>query len=367
MYKAIRVLHVFGRLDRGGAETMIMNLYRKINLEKVQFDFVIHTTDKCEYSDEIESMGGRIYNFPTYKVYNHIHYVKKWKEFFEKKPEYKIIHGHMRSTASIYLFVAKKFGLTTIAHSHSISSGIGISAIVKNFLQYPIRYIANYFFACSKSAGIWLFGKKTCKRDNFIILNNAIDTKKFKFNKEMRAKLREKYNIKNKIVIGHVGRFVAAKNHTFLIDVFKEINKKNKDTLLMLVGDGELRESIEKKVSKLGLTNSVIFTGVISDIPGILQAFDIFIFPSLYEGLGLAVIEAQASGLPCIVADTIPKDAHITKGISVLSLNDSISVWGEEVLNYSNSNRNISLSPIKSSGYDIESTSEFLQDFYLHI
>ncbi|WP_419958031.1 glycosyltransferase family 1 protein [Psychrobacillus psychrotolerans] len=366
MEKVIRVLHVLGRLDRGGAETMVMNLYRKIDRTQIQFDFIIHTKEKCDYNDEIMALGGRIYSVPQYTGKNHFYYIKEWNKFLKEHPEYKIIHGHVRSTATIYLHVAKKMGLITISHSHSTSSGFGISAIVKRILQYPIRYFANYLFACSKSAGIWLFGKRACKKDNFIVLNNAIDAQKFVINKETRIKLREKYSIEENLVIGHVGRFTAAKNHDFLIEIFKEVYIKNNNAVLLLVGDGELREEIEEKIIKLGLSHNVIFTGVTSDIPQILQAIDIFVFPSFYEGLGIAVIEAQAAGLPCIVSNTVPEEVYLTENINVVSLDDSTNTWANEIIKYSAGYvRKNTLNQIKSNGYDIETTTKFLQDFYL--
>jgi len=179
MSQPIRVLQVFAQMNRHGSESMIMSMYRNIDRSKVQFDFIVHTTDKCDYDEEIESLGGRIYSIPRYTGTNHFLYKKAWHNFLKQHSDYKIIHGHIRSTASIYLKIAKKYGLITIAHSHNTSSGAGFSAIVKNIYQYPIRYIVDYLFACSKSAGTWLFGERACRKDNFFILNNAIDTKKF--------------------------------------------------------------------------------------------------------------------------------------------------------------------------------------------
>jgi glycosyltransferase involved in cell wall biosynthesis len=363
-----RILHVLGGLNRGGAETMVMNLYRFIDKSKIQFDFIVHTTDKCDYDDEIHELGGKIYHIPRYTGKNHYLYKKVWRNFFQKHPEYQIIHGHMRSTASIYLRIAKQYGLTTIAHSHSTSSGTGFSAIVKNLLQYPIRYIADYLFACSYNAGMWLFGKKACQKDNFFIVNNAIDTKKFIYDKNKREKKRKEFRIEDKFVVGHVGRFHTSKNHQFIVDIFKEVHDRNSNTVLVLVGDGELRQSIENKVQELGLENSVIFTGVRSDIPEIFQAFDVFVLPSLYEGLGMVAIEAQATGLPCIVADTIPKEAFVTDLIHVLSLKESKNHWVNKILELaesSNKKRINTYEQIKLRGYDIKETSEWLEKFYL--
>ncbi|KPB05741.1 glycosyltransferase family 1 protein [Bacillus sp. CHD6a] len=369
MFKPIRVLHVLGALNRGGAETMVMNLYRNIDREKVQFDFIIHTNKKCDYDDEIKSLGGKIYNLPRYKGINHYQYKKAWREFLKKHPEYKIVHGHMRSTASIYLKIANRYGCNTIAHSHNTSSGKGITAVTKNIYQYQIRYIADYLFACSQTAGTWLFGKNVLDNEKFLLLKNAIDTKKFTFNKDKRKTWRKELNIEDKFVIGHIGRFHAQKNHDLLINIFKEVHDKNKDAVLLLVGEGHLRNSIEKKVDELGLNNNVIFTGVRTDIPELLQAMDVFVFPSLYEGLGIVVIEAQTAGLQSIVADTLPAEVYLTDLIQTVPLSAPIDTWAQKIIQYSGGYNRDSNSHqiINSKGYDIEQNALWLENFYLNM
>lgn len=362
----LRILHVFAEMNRGGAETMIMNLYRNIDRSKIQFDFIVHTSENCAYDNEIISLGGNIFRIPKYTGTNHFQYKKAWIDFFESNSDYKVIHGHVRSTASIYLKIAKKFGLITISHSHSTSSGSGIIAVIKNILQFPIRYIADYLFACSEDAGKWLYGKNACHKENFFILKNAIDAKKYIFNEEIRNEVRKKFNIENKFIIGHIGRFNTPKNHNFLVDIFKAIHDENENSVLMLIGEGNLKNRIKEKVNKLGLANDVIFTGVRSDIPELLQAMDVFVFPSLYEGLGIVVIEAQAAGLPCVVADTIPKEALITKNVEQISLDSSPEIWRKVIFNQFNSfTRTNNYSDIKKSCYDIEENKTWLEEFYL--
>lgn len=365
MEKPIRILHVLGRLDRGGAETMVMNLYRNIDRSKIQFDFVVHTKDKCDFDEEVRSLGGEIHFVPQYTGKNHLQYKKSWHDLFNNNKEYKIIHGHVRSTAGIYLRVAKKYGLIAIAHSHNTSSGRGASALIKNSLQYPIRHIADYLFACSKFAGEWLFGKAKCKGENFHLLNNAIESRKFIFDENIRKNKREEFAIENKFVIGHVARFHPQKNHMFLIDVFKEVHKKNEDTVLMLIGKGELQPKVKEKVEKLGLSDSVIFAGLRKDIPELLQAMDLFVFPSLFEGLGIVAVEAQAAGLKCVVADTVPKEAFVTDLIESVSLNDSIEVWSDTIMKNSRYDRRNTQKEIYRQGYDIQKTSQWLERFYL--
>ena len=366
MSNPVRVLQVFAEMNRGGAETMIMNLYRNIDRSKIQFDFIVHTEEKCAFDEEIVSLGGSIYYIPRYSGKNHLQYKKAWNVFFEEHPQYKLIHGHVRSTAAIYLNIAKKYNLLTISHSHSISSGKGISALVKNILQYPIRNIADHLVACSQEAGEWLFGKKACSQDNFFILNNAIEVNSFVFNSEIRVKKREEFNLKEKFVIGHVGRLIPLKNHEFLIDTFKEVHDINKSAVLLLVGEGELQEHLKKKVNKLGLNENVIFAGARFDVHEILQAMDVFVFPSLYEGLGIVLIEAQASGLPCVVTETIPKEAIVTSLVKTVSLRGERKEWVNIIHQYSTGyERKNTLKDIKNVGFDVQDSSIWLQEFYL--
>lgn len=365
MTEPIRVLQVFAQMNRGGAETMIMNLYRNIDRQKIQFDFIVHTNEKCAYDDEIKQLGGKIFRVPVYNGRNHFHYKKSWHTFFKEHKEYKIIHGHVRSTAAIYLKIAHKYNRITIAHSHSTSSGNGFSAIVKDILQYPIRNTTDYLFACSKTAGEWLYGKKACKKDNFYVLNNAIDAKKYRFNQDVRNKIRKEFQLDGLFVVGHVGRFNTPKNHSYLIDIFKAVSEKNDNAVLMLIGDGNLRKSIEKKVIDLGLTSKVIFTGVRSDIPEILQAMDVFLFPSLYEGLPVTLIEAQAAGLHCIISDRITNEVVvITDLIKMLPLDNNTNLWANIVNEYSGVyERKETFRAIEESGYDIKTVVKWYESF----
>lgn len=369
MNEKIRILHVFGRLDRGGAETMIMNLYRNIDKSKIQFDFVKHTEDICEYDDEIFELGGKIYSIPKYTVSNHLSYKKNWLKLISNNPEYKIIHGHMRSTASIYLKIAKKYGLTTIAHSHSTASrGNKIEQLLKNILQYPLRYIADYLVACSDEAGKWLFGNKAIEKKNYKLIRNSIEVEKYKFDKDIRSEIRKSLSIENMFVIGHVGNLTYPKNHKFLIDVFYNISKSKENSILLLIGDGDLRKSLEDKVSRLGIKDKVIFAGVVPNVNDYLQAMDIFVFPSLFEGLPLAVIEAQATGLQSIVSSKIPKESFLTSFIYSIPLESSSEAWSKKILsNFQESNRTDGYKQMKISGYDIESNSIDIENYYKEI
>lgn len=362
--KPKRVLHVLGALNMGGAETMVMNLYRKIDRTVLQFDFVIHTDRKCDYTDEILGLGGKIYSVPRYKGTNTLQYIQAWKRFFKEHSEYKIIHAHMRSTASIYLSIAKKYGLTTIAHSHSISSERRLTGFIKNIYQLPLRYIADYYFACSVSAGKWLFGNKVVNGDRFRVIKNAIDAKKYIFNDDKRIQMRKVLNIDDKFVIGHIGRFHESKNHEFLIDLFHEIHNKYSNSVLVLVGEGDLKDKIIKKVQGMGLDQRVYFLGARNDIPDLLQAMDIFLFPSLYEGLGMVAIEAEASGLPVICSDNVPLDVKLTDDVYFVPLSEQ-QRWLEYINWYRGfTNRNNTYENIKNAGYDICTTAKEITEFY---
>lgn len=365
MSQPIRVLQVFAQMNRGGAETMIMNLYRNIDRTKIQFDFIVHTDEQCAFDEEIKLLGGKIYRVPRYTGKNHIQYLTAWRSFFETHINYKIIHGHVRSTAAIYLNLANKHGLTTIAHSHSTSSGKGLPALAKNILQLPIRNIADYLFACSKNAGEWLYGKKACKSEKFFLLNNAIEVEKFLFNEDTRIQKRKELTIEDKFVVGHIGRFNTVKNHSFLIDIFREVHKENNNSVLLLVGDGELRSKMEQKVMDLGLSDNVLFTGLRTDVSELLQAMDVFVFPSLYEGLPVTLIEAQASGVNCIISDTISKEVKISNKIQFCSLKNPPEYWAKMILNNIDRSTENIYEEVSNAGYNVKNNARWLEDFYL--
>jgi glycosyltransferase involved in cell wall biosynthesis len=343
-------------------------LYRNIDRSKIQFDFMVHTNQKCDFDDEIEKLGGKIFRVPRYSGNNHFIYKNIWKSFFETNTEYRIIHSHVRSTAAIYLNIAKNYGLVTIAHSHSTSSGNGINSFLKNILQLRLRYISDYMFACSEAAGQWLFGKKRIKDKNFKVIKNSIETSKFLFNEDHRKHVRTELNLNDRFVIGHVGRFHESKNHDFLVEVFNRIYAMDNNSVLLLVGDGALKSEIQLKVKNLCLEKNVIFTGVRSDVQELLQAMDVFLFPSLYEGLPVILIEAQASGLIIFASDKITRDVDITSNIFFTSLDSDLDVWAKKILSYRNgySRRNTSVE-INVTGYDVKSNAEELESFYLSL
>lgn len=367
MPEPIRVLQVFALMNRGGAETMIMNLYRSIDRSMVQFDFIVHIDEKCAYDDEIAALGGTIYRMPRYTGANHLHYKKVWHEFFQDHREYHIIHGHVRSTAAIYLKIAKRYGLTTIAHSHNTASGKGAAAMVKNIMQRPIRHIADHFFACSEEAGQWLYGKKYSKT-GLHVLKNAIVATDFTYDKDIRTKTRKELSLDNKFVLGHIGRFETQKNHLFLLDIFKAVHDRKEDAVLLLIGDGVLKQEVRSRIDQLDLSDCVILTGVRTDIPELLQAMDVFVFPSLFEGIPVTLVEAQASGVHCVVSDTISEETVITDLIETVSLAQPAGIWADTIIKYySGYPRRDTHDMIIAAGYDVGNTAEWLERFYLGI
>lgn len=365
MSKCIRILQVFAEMNRGGAENMIMNLYRKIDHNIIQFDFVVHTQAHCAFDNEILELGGKIYRVPRYKGINHIKYMQAWHRFFKEHTEYVIVHSHLRSTASLFLPIAKKHDIFTIIHSHSTSDGTTFKSFIKGGFEWPLRYIADYFIACSTNAGLWLFGSKIVNGQNFAVLQNAIDIDRFTFKPEVRSKVRHELNLDNKIVIGHVGRFCAAKNHTFLINIFASFLSNNKNAILILVGDGVLKKKCEDYCKSLGIEHLVLFTGIRDDIDQLMQAMDIIVFPSVYEGYPVTLVEAQASGIPCVISNAITSDVAITENTKSLSLAEGLDNWLAAMQHLLFLPRKDNSNILKEKGYDINMSVTWLTNLYL--
>lgn len=363
----IRVLHVINAMGPGGTEAFIMNVYRNIDRHKVQFDFVEHTQQRCFYDDEIEALGGRIYRTFRFNVANYVPYRKWWDEFFDEHREYPIVHGHINSSAAVYLASAKRHGVMAVVHSHSTRSPEhSVRATAFRIMSYPIRNIADYFFACSRKAGIDRFGPKVVDGDCFQVINNGIDYQKFAYDSEVRNDIRGRMGVSDKHIIGHVGRFDEQKNHRFVIDVYKEAHDTDPKTELWLIGQGGLRGEIEKKVASLDLGDSVRFLGVTDKVGEYLQGMDTFIFPSINEGLGIALVEAQAAGLPCVVSQSIQPEADIGAGlIKKLDLGDDIVKWRDAVVDALQKPRSDTSGFVREAGYDIYDVAELLQRFYL--
>lgn len=359
-----RILHVIEGMNAGGMETLIMNYYRKIDKNKYQFDFLINKKEKVFYEDEIKSLGGKIYRNVLPKE-NIIKNRKELNDLF-KNNKYDVVHCHQGITYYYPLKMAKKYNVKNrIIHNHGINH---------NFLKYlylynqlwakkRISYLGNNYIACSKEVLDHIFTKKIINKKNYTILPNAIDIKNFKFDNKKREKIRKEFNLGEELTFIHVGTFTTPKNHEFIIDLINEYNKINANFKLLLVGEGPLKENIKEKVNKLNLNDKVIFTGIRNDIPSLLSAADIMLFPSLYESFGIAALESQASGLLTIISDNFPNDILLTDIIKSIPLN--IDKWINEINNadLKNKREKYNIELLKTN-YDINNSLKTLEKLY---
>ena len=363
----MRILHMIGCLEMGGSQNMVMNLYRAIDRSIVQFDFIVDCDKENVFEKEIEQLGGKIYHLPKFNGKNYKQVRDAWYVFFRMHPEYKVLHSHIRSYASIYLPIAKSHRVKTIIHSHNTSNGSGILAIAKKLLQYPLRFQADYFFGCSEIAGQWLFGKRIVVSDRYYMLKNAVDLHRFSYQQKIREEVRRKLNIdEDTLVIGHIGRMHPQKNHNFLIDCFRDIVSERNNVKLILLGDGELRGEITEQIQRLELTDKILMLGIQKNPEEYLSAMDCFVLPSLHEGLPVVVVEAQANGLQCFVADTVTKEVNLSHLVQYLPISQGTSPWVQAICNCNRSHTDVS-QLLKDGGFCINTSSQWLCDFYQKI
>ena len=363
----IRIAQIIGKWLGGGVEAVVMNYYRHIDHSKVQFDFICDDDSTNIPYDEIEKLGGKVILIPPYqKVFK---YQKELRRVL-RDGKYKIVHSHINTLSVFPLYAAKKVGVPVrIAHSHSTTNK---KEWKKNLLKQVLRpfskkYATNYM-CCSELAGRWLFGDKAYDEGKVYLLNNAIDLDKFKYDKKIRDKKRKELGIKeDTIVSGHIGRFVAQKNHTFLIDIFNQFHKKEKNSILLLAGQGPLQEEIKNKVRELGLDDSVRFLGQRNDANELYQAFDVFLLPSLYEGLPVVGVEAQASGLLCFFSDDMTKETKVLDSTVFMSLSNTAEEWTGEILtNLKDYKRINTKNEVSDNGFDIEIEARKLEKYYIN-
>lgn len=308
-----------------------MNYYRHINKSKIQFDFFVDKDSSIVPYQEIESLGGRVFEIAPYQ--NIIQYRKELTTIFLEN-NYKVVHSHINSLSPFPLSAAKKAGIPIrIAHSHSTSApGETTKNIVKNTLRPFSKVYPSHYFSCTNTAGEWLFGKNIVKTKQLQVINNAIDVNKFAFNKDDRESLRVSLGLVDKLVIGHTGRLCFQKNQAFLIRVLHSFLKYEPDTILLLVGDGQDLNKLTNLAERLGIRESVLFLGNRADVHRYYSAMDVFAFPSKYEGFGISAIEAQASGLPVILSETVPKEACLSDQCAVLPLKEGEDNWTKKIL-----------------------------------
>lgn len=386
----IRVLQHVRILDSGGIEAFIFANLRAIDRSKVNFDFLVTRDQKEFYDDELVNLGCNkiVLNYKHSKngVVNPIRQAVAFYKFCkENKEKYRVIHFQsIGANGFLDIIAASLAGIKwRIAHSHiandikpshtskSKSAGFFRKKIVllrQGMIRKFVTHFSTQYFGCSKMACEWMFTKKVNDKGLTRVVNNPINVSKFVFSKEDRESIRKELGVENKTVIGHIGRFVYSKNHMFLLETFSEIVKKNKDVVLVLVGGGALKTDIEQKIDDLGIRDNVILYGETSEVYRVYNAFDFFLFPSHYEGLGIVLVEAQANGLPVIASDTIPKEVKITDNFEFLSLDIGSQKWADKVLDRINEKRVLS-NPEKvyATGYDIKDVSKFLETTYINL
>ncbi|MGX8833546.1 glycosyltransferase [Amedibacillus sp. YH-ame6] len=357
----IRILHVVSILNTGGMENYIMNLYRNIDRNIIQFDFLVHHTNIGFFEDEIKTLGGNVFHMSVLDDKNILKYKKNLKCFFEEHKEYKIVHGHLSSLAYFYLGAAKKAEVPyRISHSH----GAGFLKSPKGYVKYLLfrfaKVNANFRFACSTEAGNYLF-----KKEDFEFIPNAVDSKRFEFDLNKRIEMRSELNVSNNFVIGHVGRFNLEKNHMFLLELLKKILNVLPNTKLLLLGEGELKNEIICRIHHLQLENYVILAGVHKDCENYYQAMDVFVLPSLFEGLPLTGIEAQYNGLTCLFSDAITKDTIISDLVSFLAISDSNrDAWVTELVEIASNGMIRTNAVITTDDFDITIAAKKMSDRY---
>ena len=366
--KPIVVAQIMGKWLGGGVESVIMNYYRNVNRDLIQFDFICDEDSTNIPYDEIKKLGGNVIIVPPYQKLTK--YIKELKKLFKNK-KYRIIHSNINTLSVFPLYAAKKAGIPIrIAHSHSTSNKKEWKkTLIKNFLRPFSKMFATNYFACSELSGRWLFGNKTFNDGKVTIINNAIDLDVFKYNKNIRKEKRKEFGIDNTtLVIGHIGRFVAQKNHVFLIDIYNEIYKKNKNSMLILVGQGPKFNEIKEKVKKLNLNKNVLFLGQRDDVNELYQIFDVFLLPSLYEGLPVVGIEAQATGNLCYLSDDMTKETKILDSTIFMSLRNSANEWSDSILNeVKKYKKHDTVDEVSRYGFNIKKEASKLEKEYLKL
>lgn len=372
MGQPVRILHILGNTQLGGAESRIMDLYRHMDRSVVQFDFVVHSKEEGYFNEEIRKLGGRIFRVPRFRVLNYFSYCRAWKKLLQEhrdadgRSEFHMIQGHMTSTAAIYLPIARKCGIeTTIAHARSAGVDKGLKGILTRFLRCNLSKKADYLFTCSELAGISVFGKKAVEQGRTRFLPNAIDCQKFAPDPLVREKIRRELGIENCYVIGHVGRFHYAKNHEYLLRVFAElVKRKTRDYVLLLLGEGSGMEDIRILSRELGIGDKVYFLGNKSNVNDYYQAMDYFVYPSRFEGMPGTIVEAQTAGLRCLMSDTICKEVIATELVTTRSIREDPGLWADEIEQHLQYQRSSRVDEMKELGFDVHGQAVLMTDFY---
>jgi glycosyltransferase involved in cell wall biosynthesis len=370
----IRILRIVAVMNRGGIETQIMNLYRKIDKSKFQFDFLVTRDEAGVFDEEIKKLGGKIHRIPSVRKEGLFEFIKNIDKFFINHKEYKIVHCHMNTWSGLFLNIAKRHNVPIrIAQSHSAQQGVknsSLKGIIENSFKKIMRSFikegANHFWAVGEEAGAWLYGEKIAQT-KMKIFPNAKDLEIYKYDPNVREELRKELGIPtDTFLIGHVGSFSPVKNHIFLLKVINYLRGTGKAYKLCLVGDGPLKSEIEKSVSNMQLKDKVIFLGLRNDVNKLMSVFDVLMLPSVFEGMPNVVIEAQAASLPCIVSNTITREVDMgMELVDFISLDKSLKNWSESLDSiHIHNHRSINTDKIHKNGYDINTQIKWLEHFY---
>ena len=365
----IRVLHSVSNMDRAGIETMLMNYYRHIDKTKVQFDFLCNKTKPGAYDDEIKSMGGRIFHTPGLNPAKYPKYLSYMKNLFSEYPEYKVVEAHNGALGVYALHAAKRNRIPVrIFHAHGASITKEWKLPIKLVCKALLPSNMNYHFSCGIEAARCYFGDKVVEENDYELIPNAIEVQRFVFNSHLREQIRRQYGLEGKHVIGHVGRFMAQKNHAFLLDVFAKIAAEDQAAVLVLLGDGELLDTMKKKAEEMQLKDRIVFAGNVGNANEWYNAFDVFVLPSIWEGLPVVGVEAQANDLPSVFSDNVTREIGLSDKAIFISLTAPIEKWvGEIIACMQKKERKDNTVMITENHYNIELEAQRLQERYLQL
>lgn len=367
MAEPIRVLHVFGNTNLGGAESRTMDLYRHMDKSRVQFDFLVHTNREGFFDQEILKLGGRIFRVPRFRFYNYFSYRRAMRSFFSQHHDFAAVEGHITSSAAVYLPIAKRAGVrTTIAHARSAGVDRGLKGALTRLMRCRLSKRADHLFACSELAALSVFGKRAVREGRTVFIPNAIDCPAFAYDRKKREEMRAALGIEDRYVIGHVGRFHYAKNHEYLLRIFAALcqGQGGERFLLLLLGEGSGMEAMKALAGQLGIAEQVRFLGNRKNVNDYYQAMDYFVYPSRYEGLPAAVVEAQTAGLRCLMSDTICREVQITDLVEPKNIQQPPQEWSLRIVQTAQYPRRSRVKQVEEAGFDVSRQAERLMRFY---
>ena len=367
MGKTIKILMVLGNTRMGGTQAFVLNVLRNIDLRKFQIDVAVNFEDNANngVGDTLRSMGCKIYYWPYFKVYNYVGFKRFWENFFIEH-YYDVVHGHSTNSASLYLRYAKNAGCVTVAHCHSTGyRGNLVQKIVKHYFARKVGNVADYWLACSDSAALKLFGEAYKTYPQYYEIPNAINVENYRYESHVASRVRHEIGVDDdELLCGHIGTFSVPKNHSFLLDVFAEVLKIRPKSRLVCCGAGDLRPIVEEKAKAMNIFNRIIFAGVVSNANEFLMAMDVLVFPSVFEGFGIAVLEAEAAGTQVVMSDVIPSDVDLTDLVHRHSLNDDPAEWAKTICRLPTVNRQTYNAPIAASKYNMKMSINLISSLY---